>query len=145
MNRRELLQQADQILRRIERIDACPHYVEDSFRRKMMLALNRERKLRPAQEDKSHVYLLEMEWERVFCQARLTQRQIDVVRARLAGQTFEEAGQRQGCSKQAILNILKQAVKKIEAVSSVYPYTGLAEVYREEVRRGIGAHRKGRL
>lgn len=145
MNRRELLSKADQILRQIERLDACPHYSEDSFRRKLTLAQLRERKLRPAESDKTYVYLFEEEWNEVFRCAKLTDRQAEVVRLRLSGQTFREAGERSGCSKQAILNILHQALKKIEAVSSVYPYTGLAEVYRSEVNRGLGGRRKGRL
>jgi DNA-binding NarL/FixJ family response regulator len=81
----------------------------------------------------------------ILANAKLTCRQTEVVRLRLSGKTFEEIGSMSGCSKQAVLNVLQQASKKIRVAQDRYPYEGLAEIYREETRRGVSPSRKGKL
>lgn len=145
MNRFELIAWTDQILSRIPRCPQAPHYREDTFRRKLMLAHIREPKVDLPPVDPVDLYLVEQEWNAIFSQVQLTDRQAEVVAYRLEGKTFEEIGRMSGCSKQAILNVLRQACKKIEAFSNVNPMSGLAEVYRAETRRGLKLGPRGRI
>jgi transcriptional regulator len=81
----------------------------------------------------------------VFRDANLTCRQKEVVGYRMAGKTFEEIGALSGCSKQAILNVLRQACRKILRAQADYPFEGLAEVYEQETLRGRRTDRPGKL
>lgn len=145
MNRLELFLVADRILADIPRDPASPHYLEETFRKKLQLAEIREPKLRIRQTDPSEAYLIQREWASILRSAGLTARQREVVTLRLEGKTFEEIGRRSGCTKQAILNILRQAGKKIGVHCDVYPYAGLTEVYRAEMKRGLRPTPAGRL
>ena len=71
----------------------------------------------------------------VVLKARLTQRQSQVLRASLAGQGWLDIGRRLGMTKQAARRVFLQAIKKIRHAWDAYPFAGLDQVYREEVRR----------
>ena len=55
---------------------------------------------------------------------------------RLEGRTFEDIGRLRRHTKQAAQNIFVQALKKFARALAVYEYTGLAEVYQNEINRG---------
>jgi DNA-binding NarL/FixJ family response regulator len=141
----ELSLLADQYLKSIPRDPEMPHYTEDGFRCKLRQAHKRERTTVLPRRPESQLYLIRKEWIYILAHSKLTCRQIEVVRLRLSGKTFEEIGSMSGCSKQAVLNVLQQASKKIRATQDRYPYEGLAEIYREETRRGVSPSRKGKL
>jgi len=136
---------ADQILSRLPRNPNAPHYTDDSFRCKIRTAQRRAKSTPVPRPPESMLYLFRMEWAGIVADAKLTCRQMEVINLRLAGKTFEEIGAISGCSKQAILNILQQATKKIHRCEALYPYTGLMEVYRSETNRGRRMNVKGKL
>ena len=80
--------------------------------------------------------LMETECQGVMQEANLTDRQAETFRRRLAGEPFELIGRRRGSTKQAAQQLFLQALKKISRAHHVYPYTGLADVYRFETSRG---------
>lgn len=136
MTRDDLAFVADALLALCDRSENRPFYSEDAFRLKLRLAVQREpvyaRMVSPSQHDP----LLMEECRCVIAEARLTERQLDVLSKRLDGWTFEEIGRAGGHSKQGAQNIFLQALKKIARAFRVYPFRGLSEVYRREVRRG---------
>lgn len=141
----ELSRLADSLLRSIPRDSARPHYTEDSFRCKINVAHQREAKLMLPPPPVSQLYLLKKEWAYLFREAKLTPRQKEIIAYRMAGRTFEEIGEIRGTSKQAVLNILLQACRKIARIRSRYAYDGLAQVYHEETNRGRRTDYKGKL
>lgn len=64
----------------------------------------------------------------------LTSRQRFVVLAVLEGQRLDDIGAGV-VTRQAISKTFRQAIKKIRAHWDVYPYSGLADTYRSEIRR----------
>lgn len=64
----------------------------------------------------------------------LTGYQRHIVNAVLEGET-EVAISEGRVTRQAISKTFRQAIKKIRAHWHVYPYSGLADVYRSEIRR----------
>ncbi|MCW5937529.1 MAG: hypothetical protein KIT11_09510 [Fimbriimonadaceae bacterium] len=136
MRAKDISASADALLGQIERDRSAPHYREDSFRRKLEEAHKRESKMPlPAGGKEAH-YLITQEWIEVTEAAGLTEGQLEVVRLRLAGNTFEEIGRRRGHTKQGAQNVFFQAAKKLVRAWMDYPYRGLHQVFREEVRRG---------
>lgn len=131
-----LSQAADALLSKVERDPSAPHYSEDSFRRKVDDSNRRTHLLPLPLGGKESNYLLQSEWADVVEASCLTRRQCEVFAMRLAGHTFEQIGLRHGHSKQGAQNIFFQAAKKLARAWVHYPYRGLAQVFREEVRRG---------
>ncbi len=127
---------ADAILAPLDRDPERPCYREDSFRRKLLEANRRAMGLPAPPSGREADALLESEWADIVAAADLTEVQTDVLSLRLAGFTFEEIGQRRGHTKQGAQNIFFQGAKKLARAWHGYPYRGLAQVYRDEVRRG---------
>ncbi len=141
MRRNALSLAADELLSRIERDPRAPHYSEDSFRRKVDASNRRASTIPLPMGGKEAQYLLQQEWAEVVEAADLTQRQLDVLAMRFAGYTFEAIGAKGGHTKQGAQNIFFQAAKKLARAWMNYPYRGLSQVFREEVRRGSRRHR----
>jgi len=131
-----LSQLADDLLRSLPRDPDSPCYPEGSFRRKLEEANRRESALSPRQTRLGALYLSRVEWADVTEAARLTRAQLQVVRMRLAGMTFEEIGGRRGVSKQGASRVWVQAAKKLARAWLDYPYRGLREAYEADCRRG---------
>jgi hypothetical protein len=127
--------QAEEILKSIHRDPERPHYREDSFRRKLAAARGRERRLPVTIGCRESGHLVESEWSEVKRLAGLTPVQEEVVAMRLEGHTFEDIGRIRGHTKQGAQNVFFQAAKKLAKAWMEYPYRGLHEVYRSEVRR----------
>ncbi len=89
--------------------------------------------------------LFEVECRQIFDRAKLTKNQAEVLDLRLVGLTFEQISRCKGNSRQASMTTFLTAIKKIGRVMRVYPYTGLSEVYRLEVRRGLKKGSFGRM
>ena len=91
--------------------------------------------------------LLGVECRDVMRGAGLTAHQREVLDLRLEGFTFEEIGEHRRTTKQAAQNVFIQALKKVSRTFREYPYAGLSEVYRSEVKRrsrGAGFGTMGR-
>ncbi|HRJ26596.1 MAG TPA: hypothetical protein PLO61_03680 [Fimbriimonadaceae bacterium] len=137
----DLDREADRLLATIERDRSEPHYTDHYFQRKIREGEKRDKRLGfcvPLREDQ---LLWRREWRVILRRADLTAAQREVVELRALGWTLESIGERRSCTKQGILNIWNQAVKKIRRALDVYPYRGLAEVYRAESRRGLATTR----
>jgi hypothetical protein len=89
--------------------------------------------------------LLAAECMEIFRRAELTECQAEVLDMRLLGLTFDQIGVCKGRSRQGVMSVFLQAVKKIGRVMRVYPYTGLSDVYRHEIRRGVQIGAFGRI
>lgn len=136
MQSRIMSEAADALLSLVEKDPLVPHYGEQSFRRKIATSNRRSRALEAPLGGKEFVYLLQEEWADVIRDAGLTVRQLEVLALRLEGNTFEQIGTIGGHTKQGAQNIFFQAAKKLVRAWMDYPYRGLHQVYREEVRRG---------
>jgi DNA-binding NarL/FixJ family response regulator len=128
---------ADALLACIERDADAPHYREDRFRRKLQDAHERELRLPIPPCGAEAREILRHQWDEVTQAANLTERQLEVVRMRLDGYTFEQIGQLRGASKQGAQNVFFQAAKKLVKAWLEYPYRGLDDVYRGEVQRAL--------
>lgn len=80
--------------------------------------------------------LFRREFEAVFEQAKLTERQRQVMGRKLKGQSFETIGSALGVSKQSVQGTFTHGLKKLHRALRGYPYAGLSDVYRSETHRG---------
>ncbi len=137
MHKPPLSQIADDILRQVPRDPQAPHYIEDSFRRKLQDADKRESNLALPRARQGALYLYRQEWADITEAACLTRRQHQVVALRLAGHTFEQIGTKYGTTKQGASRVFFQGAKKLAKAWLDYPYRGLPAVYEEETSRGL--------
>lgn len=132
-----LSQLADDILRTVPRDAEAPHYMEDSFRRKLEEAGRRESQMGLPRVRLGSIYLYRQEWADITERACLTRRQLQVVTLRLEGHTFEQIGEKYGTSKQGASRVFFQGAKKLAKAWLEYPYRGLPAAYEEETSRGL--------
>lgn len=78
----------------------------------------------------------ELECIEIYQRAELTKNQAEVLEMRLLGLSFDQIGHIKSSSRQGAMQVFLQAIKKIGRVMRVYPYVGLSDVYRSEIRRG---------
>ncbi len=145
MTREDYAFVADALLALCEKPADRPYFSEEGLRQKLKLSARRDVHFDPSHLMQADDPLLKLECQEVFAQARLTDRQALVLAKRLEGWTFEEIGQAEGHSKQNAQNIFIQALKKIVRSFRVYPFKGLSDVYRSEVRRGLSRTRTGKI
>lgn len=127
---------ADALLALCERELDAPFYTEDRFEAKLKRLKRRETES-PGEMVSGRVdSILAVECRDVMRDARLTARQREVLDLRLEGFTFEEIGRQGRTTKQGAMNVFVQALKKISRTFRAYPYAGLSEVYRSDVKRG---------
>ncbi len=119
-----------------EKPSDSPFVAEKTLKLKIEADRRNEARLPRPSESESSRYLLAREWSCAMLGAKLTQRQTVVVSMRLDGRTFEEIGARCGHTKQAAQRIFIQGAKKLALAYRNYPYRGLSEVYRTELKRG---------
>ena len=126
---------ADALLALCARERDAPFYTGDGYEAKLRRIRRRERE--PVGELVSGRVdsLLGVECRDVLRNAGLTERQREVLDLRLEGFTFEEIGQMGRTTKQGAMSVFIQALKKVSRTFAAYPYAGLSEVYRSEVRR----------
>lgn len=128
---------ADALLALCARDRDAPFYTEQGFESKLIRVRRKESSSPTAGEMVAQRAdsLLAVECRDVMTAARLTLRQQEVLNLRLEGFTFEEIGRQGRTSKQGAMSIFVQALKKISRTFRDYPYAGLSEVYRCEVKR----------
>ncbi len=136
---------ADALLALCERDREAPCYSEKQIYLKMKKAQWREPFAAQLMIAGGHDVLLQEECQDVFKEARLTERQAEVLASRLEGFTFEEIGEVGGHTKQGAQSVFVQALKKLTRAFHVYRYRGLSDVYRREVRRGANRGTFGRM
>jgi hypothetical protein len=137
MTKEDLSFVADALLALTEEDKSAPYHTEAKLLAKIRTDDSRKAALfdyfaRSSGSDQ----LVRSEYDEVFARAGLTANQEEVLCLRLQGHTFEDIGSFRGHSKQGSQRIFLQALKKLVQSHHVYPYTGLGEVYRSEVRRG---------
>lgn len=135
MPRDELSLLADSLLASCERDKSSPFYTEECFRLKMLASRRRDPMNAHLAMCRPGDYLLEREVEEAIRLAGFTEKQLRVLTARLDGHSFEEIGRASGHTRQGAFSVFCQALKKLAHAFDVYPYAGLSEVYREQVRR----------
>lgn len=127
---------ADALLAFEERPADAPFFREFTFKYKLRrdgLRKFREKK-RPA--DPMVRLAIRAEWRQIIDFARLTQQEILVLQGWMAGDTFEVLSILHGTTKQSVYKSFKKALRKIREAYEVYPYSGLADVFLSEIRRG---------
>ena len=126
---------ADALLAQCERDSTAPAYTEATFRYKLRRARAREpviaRKLTALTPDP----LRREEVKTLIRSARLTPLQHECLTLRLDGFTFADIGQLCGSTKQNAQATFVAALATLRRSWRMYQYSGLAEVYRSEVRR----------
>jgi hypothetical protein len=139
MNKEDLRFVADALLALCEADHSQPFYTEEVFETKLKRARLRAISLpfHTPMEPWIADDLDRRECEEMLRFANLTDAQSRVLQLRLRGFTFEEIGARDGHTKQNSQRIFVQAIKKLDRSRRVYRYEGLADVYREETRRGV--------
>lgn len=145
MSNEQLAFVAEALLALCDRCPDRPFYSEEAMRGKLKRAHIREPLYAHLIVGRKDDPLLREECADVIAMARLTRRQSEVLAMRLEGYTFEEIGRSGGHSKQGAQNIFVQGIKKLARAFRVYPYRGLSEVYRIEVRRGLGRSPFGKI
>ncbi|MEO7454549.1 MAG: hypothetical protein ABIV13_07280 [Fimbriimonadales bacterium] len=130
--------EADRILSAIVRDDR-PHYRSEDIARKAKTDRRLARRYAATSTPRCEActFLTKSAMRHVVRAADLTKRQIQVLRARLAGCGWLEIGCRFGHTRQAAQSIFKQAMRKVRQAYSADPYAGLDEVYRQEVSRHL--------
>lgn len=128
--------EADRILAAIVRDDR-PHYKTERIVQK---ARNDRRRCKDLSlvtlpRCEAALFIRRRTIRRVLDASKLTRRQVEVLLAKVHGETWLQIGRRFGYSKQAAQGIFKQAICKVRRAWEAYPYAGLEEVYRKEVGR----------
>ena len=134
-------EQIAHLLSHFPRERESPFYREPHFERKLKISNARASEMRtrfqsPHYLVKEFNFLKHRELKEIYKRARLTHRQCQVVNMRASGYTFDEIGQFFQHTKQGAQRIFTQALRKLHRAFNVYPYVGLGEVYRQELKRG---------
>lgn len=136
MTREDMTFVADALLALCDREPEAPFYSDQQLRLRLVRSQRRDPSLAHFLNGGRSDPILESECQEVIKCANLTPRQSEVLAMRLEGFTFEDIGRAGRHTKQGAQSIFIQALKKIARAFHVYPYTGLGDVYRSEVRRG---------
>lgn len=136
---------ADALLALCEREREAPFYSNEEFRLKELVASRRDRFAGHLGLAEESDFLFQEECRAVFDNAKLTERQAEVLTQRLEGCTFEQIGKESGHSKQNAQSVFILAIKKLSRSFHVYRYRGLSEVYRGETQRGVRRCGFGRM
>lgn len=137
MTRDDLAFVADALLAICETEKRPPYYADQALKLKILADQHREPVFESLARRTGHDEMLRRECEAIMDKARLTDRQHQVLAMKLEGHTFEDIGRRGGHTKQGAQSIFSAALKKIMRAFRVYPYVGLSDVYRGEIRRGL--------
>ncbi|HEY0868591.1 MAG TPA: hypothetical protein VGE01_14500 [Fimbriimonas sp.] len=138
MTKEDLSFVADALLSLAEEDSSAPCHTEEKLLAKCRLDAIR-------MSDFAHIlaaaghgeeYLVESECLEIYERAKLTRCQSEVFWLRVQGLRFEHIGRLRGHTKQGARQIFLQVLKKLARSRHVYPYNGLSDVYRNEVRRG---------
>ena len=92
--------------------------------------------LPPADGFRPGLYLLVRELRGLAALAGLTQLERATLEALLDGRPPCRIARERGCSREAVRRTIQRLRRKIQGASRRYPWSGLWEVYLEEVRRG---------
>ena len=127
---------ADALLALCGESQGAPFLLNDHFEIKAKADRRTDWFLEMANVRRPSDVLFQEECRAIVRKAELTNNQAEVLDLRLNGLSFDQIGRRRGKTRQAVMKIFLQAIKKIGRVIRVYPYAGLSDVYRYEVRRG---------
>lgn len=136
---------ADALLALCEKDSSAPFYSEGVLDIKIRRAERRARPLAEFLLRREDEGMLAHEWSDALRRADLTENQREVLEMRLNGRTFDEIGRRRCTTKQGAQRVFVHALKKLVRAWDVYPYQGLSDVYRSEIRRGRRAKAFGTI
>lgn len=129
---------ADALLALCESDASAPAYTEATFQYKLRRARAREPVIARMLAQLAPDPLGEKEVAALIGAARLTPYQHECLTLRLDGFTFADIGRLCGTTKQSVQATFIASISKLKKSWRGYAYSGLAEVYRSEVRRGRG-------
>lgn len=129
---------ADALLALCDKPEDRPFYTEQALQRRFKeITCDSVIFLNVVAGDEDDV-LFRREYEAVFEEAKLTERQRQVAGRKFQGLSFEQIGRALGISKQSAQSTFTQALRKLYRALKTYPYAGLSEIYRSETHRGSG-------
>lgn len=137
MNTHDLRFVADALLAIVGQDEKAPFELDSLVRRHAMSAQGTKAFVQMAANRRPDDQLLANECREVYERASLTKNQAEVLDMRLMGLSFEQIGRCKRSTRQGAMQVFLHAIKKIGRVMRVYPYVGLSDVYRSEVRRGL--------
>lgn len=137
MNTYDLRFVADALLAIVGQDSDCPYELDSFVRKHVLTGQTTHAFMRMASARRPGDEMLEDECREIFDRAGLTKNQAEVLDLRLLGISFEHIGQLKGHTRQGAMQVFLHAIKKIGRVMRVYPYVGLSDVYRSEMRRGL--------
>lgn len=137
MNTHDLRFVADALLAIVGQDEEAPFELDSLVRRHQMSVQGTRVFVQMAASRRPGDEMLEKECREVYERARLTKNQAEVLDMRLMGLSFEQIGRCKRSTRQGAMQVFLHAIKKIGRVMRVYPYVGLTDVYRNEVRRGL--------
>ncbi|BCW98974.1 MAG: hypothetical protein KatS3mg024_1801 [Armatimonadota bacterium] len=98
--------------------------------------LERGRGLPPVECFRPGMYLLRREVRELARLADLTDLENGTLERLLAGQPPHRIARDRGCSREAVRRVIGRMRRKLQRASRRYPWSGLWEVYLDEIRRG---------
>lgn len=141
----DLPARADAFLAEHPRPREAPFYREATFTRKLQGYRREIRTRKPPPEPPSFHQLLRREMLEIVEASGLDPVESMLVREHLCGLSLQLLGRSLGVSRQAAHERFHRAIEKIRACYAVYPYAGLAEAYRSELKRGKRPPSSGRM
>lgn len=127
---------ADALLAAQPRPKESPFYREATFFLKLRGYLREIRSRKDPPEPPAFYRLLRHEWCEIIEGAGLDDDEALILREHLSGASTTSLGKLLGASRQAIHQRFQRAIEKIRVSYAVYPYAGLAEAYRSDIKRG---------
>jgi|GEM_PF-1542853 DNA-binding CsgD family transcriptional regulator len=94
------------------------------------------RGLPPAEGFRPGMYLLRREVRELARLAGLTELENVTLERLLAGEPPHRIARDRGCSREGVRRLIQRLRRKLQRASRCYPWSGLWEVYLDEIRRG---------
>ena len=138
MTELQLTEQSDDLLFKVPRDPKQPHYITETFDRKLRSSRQRskaDRYVLLVERRDGPDYLRGEAVAELIQQAGLTLRQWEIVCAKLDGDSYVELAEKFGTTKQAAYKIFTQALYKLRRHCERDPYHDLPDVYHAEIRR----------
>lgn len=132
----DLPARADALVAAYNRREEFPFFREKNFVVKLRREGSKIRKIKQRPIDPAQRYLNVREWRETLRFAGLTDREAATLAQVIRGDSLSGIAVFEGVSRQAVHQRFQRIVEKIRVAYDVYPYAGLADVYRSELKRG---------
>ncbi len=132
----DLPARADALVARHNPREEFPFFREKNFVVKLRREGSKVGKIKQRTVDPAQRYLNVSEWRETLRLAGLTARECATLGLVIRGDSLSGIAVAEGVSRQAVHQRFQRIVEKIRLAYDVYPYAGLADVYRSELKRG---------